>query len=275
MGNALDNVIRSRYERKVISGTKVVHDGDCGIWQAKICTCGLLHLLNAAPDARGLYPPYEEEKSNHDRGLDFLQRNPVPPVTEEDVKIAEKMLQDYFGIPIQGHQMTYPTYDPKTRTCICPIVDRDDDHTLDNMKRIGIKILKQIELPFEFNAKFYYCMLPEWLSLDEEDVQSYSHGSFLEFKDKQNRSRLRVMLGLPMSGTVVFTRYAPTWDHTHINPAVRDAEKIHGDEEFVGDEGIIWKTERMGSFDPFSEASKWLDQHYPDWRDPMAYWTND
>lgn len=91
-------LVESRYERNVISGTKVVHDGDCDIYRCKVCTCGLLHLLRRYSDeALELYPNFSEEIGMHDRGLDHLQRNPVLPLTKEEIERAEALLQQLFG----------------------------------------------------------------------------------------------------------------------------------------------------------------------------------
>jgi hypothetical protein len=62
--------IVNTYTRKVMAHPegKVVHDADCGIYNAElgICTCGLHHCLMAcsSEDIDELYPKYHEEKSN-------------------------------------------------------------------------------------------------------------------------------------------------------------------------------------------------------------------
>lgn len=62
--------IVNTYTRKVMAHPKgkVVHDADCGIYNAElgICTCGLHHCLMASSSEviDELYPEYREEKSN-------------------------------------------------------------------------------------------------------------------------------------------------------------------------------------------------------------------
>ena len=59
-----------RYKRKVMAHPDgaVVHNGDCGIYDASlgVCTCGLHHMLLSAPSevVEELYPQYIEEKCN-------------------------------------------------------------------------------------------------------------------------------------------------------------------------------------------------------------------
>jgi len=60
--------IKNRFERTVISGTKVCHAGDCGIYKINIpvCTCGLLHSLlpfaaSHYEEVLKLYPEYEKD----------------------------------------------------------------------------------------------------------------------------------------------------------------------------------------------------------------------
>ncbi len=62
--------IIKRYKRKVAAHPdgEVVHDGDCGLFNAYlgVCTCGLHHMLMIASseDVKELYPKYIEEKCN-------------------------------------------------------------------------------------------------------------------------------------------------------------------------------------------------------------------
>jgi len=60
--------IKDCHERTVISGKKVCHDGDCGIYKLNIpvCTCGLLHKLlpfavSYYDEVIKLYPKYEKD----------------------------------------------------------------------------------------------------------------------------------------------------------------------------------------------------------------------
>ena len=76
MTKAFEDAVRSRYEREVISGTKIVHDGDCDIFRVKICTCGLLHMLRGDEESSKIYPKYDEEIGEHERRLDYIQRHP-------------------------------------------------------------------------------------------------------------------------------------------------------------------------------------------------------
>lgn len=70
------NNIKKRYERTTISSpaiTIIVHHGDCQIFRADICTCGLLHDLTQLGEGMNkLYPKYEEEIISHERCLEIL-----------------------------------------------------------------------------------------------------------------------------------------------------------------------------------------------------------
>jgi len=64
--------LNSRYLRKVISGEKFVHHGDCHIFSfAGICTCGLIHdLMPLDPkDARKLYKDFEKDYKEHMKNI--------------------------------------------------------------------------------------------------------------------------------------------------------------------------------------------------------------
>lgn len=61
----MEQQIKQRYFRKTIENPdgKIVHHGDCDIFNHQICTCGLLHDLISLPHelADEMYPPFEEE----------------------------------------------------------------------------------------------------------------------------------------------------------------------------------------------------------------------
>lgn len=50
----------------------ITHDGDCYWYNAKVCTCGLLHTLMPMKNATDLFPEYEKQLDAHLAGLDSL-----------------------------------------------------------------------------------------------------------------------------------------------------------------------------------------------------------
>ena len=65
-----------RYQRRTIaSGTQevVCHHGDCGWWQVRICTCGLLHDLRPHPNPEVFYPAVYDELALQDEQIRRLQ----------------------------------------------------------------------------------------------------------------------------------------------------------------------------------------------------------
>jgi hypothetical protein len=103
------------------------------------------------------------------------------------------------------------------------------------------------------------------------------------YNDSKNRCRMRVVTKFPMMTTSIFTRYYPQYDFLEKaggRPAsmVYDLETIDQDSD-EDDPDVIWSKElRAEETIPFNETEKpakeWLDKHYPDWKDPTAYWTS-
>lgn len=65
--------IKDRYFRKVISGERFCHHGDCYIFSdAGICTCGLIHdlIFIDHKDAKKLYRDFDKDYEKHIRNLD-------------------------------------------------------------------------------------------------------------------------------------------------------------------------------------------------------------
>lgn len=74
----------SRYWRRVIefpNGT-VVHHGDCRVFGAKVCTCGLLHDLLTLERPDGIYPSFSKEIQEHDLALESLPTGPLRSPTQ-------------------------------------------------------------------------------------------------------------------------------------------------------------------------------------------------
>jgi hypothetical protein len=107
------------YSRQTIdcNGRHIVHDGDCGIYNAElgICTCGLHHCLMASSKELidELYPKYHEEKTNEGivaymlqeferdnlyvkDGDKFVKVEKPEPVSNEE---AKKIFKDIFTKP--------------------------------------------------------------------------------------------------------------------------------------------------------------------------------
>ena len=77
----------------------VCHFGDCRIFCAQVCTCGLLMDLIWLPDPESIYPKFYEEIDRHDYLIRHLMDTPsdyVPP-TKEDKKTATEMFERIFG----------------------------------------------------------------------------------------------------------------------------------------------------------------------------------
>jgi hypothetical protein len=49
-----------------------VHHGDCRVFGAKVCTCGLLHDLLTLERPDGIYPSFSKEIQEQDRALEGL-----------------------------------------------------------------------------------------------------------------------------------------------------------------------------------------------------------
>ena len=85
--------IKDCHERTVISGKKVCHDGDCGIYKLNIpvCTCGLLPFAASYYDETiKLYPQYEKDLEEQEiwEALTFGH------FTDEELKKIFKPLTD-------------------------------------------------------------------------------------------------------------------------------------------------------------------------------------
>jgi len=75
---AMVDTIRARYYRKTQAEPEgaVAHHGDCLVFSASVCSCGLLHdlmPLGVVPAAE-LYPAYERDLEAQDRALQSMAR---------------------------------------------------------------------------------------------------------------------------------------------------------------------------------------------------------
>lgn len=67
--------IKQRYLRKTMAHPdgQIVHHGNCGIYQFKICTCGLIHDLQACGEAEKHYDKFDEEYMKQEKQIDKLE----------------------------------------------------------------------------------------------------------------------------------------------------------------------------------------------------------
>lgn len=68
--------IRKRYLRKIVNKDSIHHHGDCHFWEAKICTCGLLHDLIVLDDPEKLYRRVFAEHAAHEKRFYEAGRRP-------------------------------------------------------------------------------------------------------------------------------------------------------------------------------------------------------
>lgn len=77
----------------------LIHDGDCHFWGQHVCTCGLLHSMLHMRDEerkRTLYPKYHEDLTKQHYAMDYLLRNPPPPMkvmTDDEVKVLMDFIE--------------------------------------------------------------------------------------------------------------------------------------------------------------------------------------
>ena len=180
---------------------------------------------------------------------------------------------------------TYPWYDPKNRIAILnfrnnsSIVEIERDLIFWQLDRMDVEILDEIKMPLDFNMSFFRAKIPEFLVPQSRVAKK--DGVSLEssvFVDDRGRIRLSINLGFIIFSTIVKTRYYPgsvffandngEKDHCRIAAYDRNNPDCHP--------ATIWR----GECDPkdiidgseLTKARIWLDEVYPDWRDPMAYW---
>lgn len=168
----------------------------------------------------------------------------------------------------------FKAYDPGEHTAVCPINKRyDDEKLLLKLSQIGCEVLGEIAMPIDIGVHYFHVKLPEWLKLQEatEDGNHF-------FTDDKGNPRMRTELDY-FNHTNVWTRYRP-WEFITeeqlMLPCVVDAQRVEDDEENEDNPGVIWIGPRSPDstlIDLKAQAQQWLDTKYPNWRDPMAYWT--
>lgn len=168
----------------------------------------------------------------------------------------------------------FSKYDKTSHTAVCPINSRYSSFTeiTTKISLLGCAILGEIDMPIDIGIQFIQIHLPEWLKLEEnEDIPNED----LHFVDPKGHHRMRVDYNF--FNTRAWTRYTPSQFITTddlMKPSVVDLEKEDDEDEI--NPCVIWVGSRSPSqteHDLEIEAKKWLDLNYPNWSDPMAYWT--
>ena len=165
----------------------------------------------------------------------------------------------------------------KFHYCVCPIRnDENSDLILTQLEQLGAEIQYQVHIPLDLPVNFYQIRLPLLLSLQEDDGD-YSENTILQFVDLKNRVRLRIITGLTLCSTVVFTRYwlSNCFSEPELSPLMlcccRDLEQLEDDDD--GDGKIVYVSQERIRTDGKEDCKKWLDKNYPDWQNPMSYWS--
>jgi hypothetical protein len=172
-----------------------------------------------------------------------------------------------------------------TRAMICPFPYRWSEekrnkeeilHGLWALERIGAKISGEVYMPLNLGVRFFHVIMPAWLNGEQDEEQP----DIFYFKDDEGMTRVRVITQTIMPTTTVFTRYWPS-DYREgferLVPCVVDVQESEEDEE-----KLLWIDKLANNdanglilsvWDIRGLAEKWLDENYPDWKDPLAYWT--
>lgn len=173
-------------------------------------------------------------------------------------------------------QGKFEFWNKDTRICVCPVNygyrAGDWDELIKNLTAMKFEIVGEIDMPINFGYRFLVAKIPDWLYVEADD--DYPH--FYAFKDPKGSVRFRVV-GDNFMSSVVFTRYWPgdtMNEQGELVPCVYDLES---DDMDLDDPEPIWLGERdesrfLGGRNN-APAAIWLDANYPDWRDPMAYWS--
>lgn len=151
-----------------------------------------------------------------------------------------------------------PWYDPSSHVAVCPARTDGADDLIVKLHQIGAEVLDELALPVDMGMRLFRVKLPEWLKLSE-----YCEGDYY-FNDA--KKRMRMFIDVTDSRSVELpTRYHATyWSNGENVPAAHDSE----------DGKRLWRYEGIGEEqDGYIAAEAWLDANYPDWRNPMAYWS--
>jgi hypothetical protein len=174
-----------------------------------------------------------------------------------------------------------PIWNPSKRQLVCPhnTYYSDKEGTkllLWQLERLDCKLVKEIKMPIEMWHKFYLVKVPKFLTLEENED---GEGGVYSFKDEKGRARLRVTAMQMFFATHVWTRYLPQHEFTRNGspvfvPCVIDTEKS---DEFDEVKAVMWKgkkgDEMLLLYEREGKAAEWLNKNYPDWKDPLAYWS--
>lgn len=174
----------------------------------------------------------------------------------------------------------YQFYDAATHTCICPVnrhykTEEDQKLMFTQLEQLGASVLCQIEMPFDAGFDYYHVQLPAWLKYQQDDEDD---GTMWEFFDEKGRMRIRIHNSL-VPGITIFTRYWPSdyiRDTDGLKPCVYDIDIPPDEFDEDNEKQLIWQgenKERLALREIRKPAEEWLDQNYPDWRNPMAYWS--
>jgi hypothetical protein len=174
-----------------------------------------------------------------------------------------------------------PWWDGEKRKMVFPVETKFDperaERSVENLEKILVAPLSRIAMPLFFTTAYFVGTVPETLRVEQDEESP----EIFYVKDEDDRTRIRVCVSSVMPGTVVFTRY---WPHDvmadgDLVPCVYDLEKI---DEHDDEAGVIFKDGRSreeraqdGGFltNESSACIKWLRENYPNWKDPLAYWS--
>lgn len=185
---------------------------------------------------------------------------------------------------VAQHPSVFQWWQPKIRRLICPVSTHHDYQQTElnkkvlQLEQLGCSIEGRIYIPLNLDIAFLAITLPAFLSLKE--FEEDEDENVFCFEDQHKRERLRIYSYGLLANTNVWTRYLPQRDFRKDGkficvPCVIDTHVI--DEDDPEECRVIWhaperdpKTNEL-LFTPETEAEKWLDEHYPNWRDPSAY----
>lgn len=178
-------------------------------------------------------------------------------------------------------------HDPSTRTCVFPLHTRygSPGSKIEKLKQIGFSNIEKIEMPIYFWVTFVKATYPENFHCEEDDAGVLGFNIY----DEKDRDRVSVDFSFTMD-TKIATRYFVatcfdkkheiidsqyTWIHILVVDSEESGEELtHQDYDLDCGGKIIWKrTKKFKTFeDADADGEKWLDEHYPDWKNPAAYW---
>lgn len=157
-------------------------------------------------------------------------------------------------------------FDQENKTIVCPIKVDDLDETLKNLDALGGKILGQIEMPIDLLYHFYHYKLPDNFSLYIENEEDEELMTVYQFVDENLRARLRTTVSSIFLGTNIWNRF-----HLHQDLTEDNSDLIFYVDDLnrhIKDESPRYVFQSLNEED----AIDWLDENYPDWKNPSKYW---